>query len=172
MRKEKQLLLDEIKGKIDASKAMLITKYSKLEPNTSWELRELLNKQESEFEVVKKRILLKAAEKSGVQLDEKILEGHIGVVFIGSEDAMKSTKAVIKFSKNAGDLIEVLYGQIEGKLVPGEELVELSKLPSTDEMRTILLGLFISPMSQILAVMETAIAGPLSVIEQKSEQKD
>lgn len=172
MRKEKQLLLDEIKDKIDASKAMIVTKYAKLEPNTSWELRDLLSKQESEFEVVKKRVFLKAAEMSGVKLDEKLLEGHIGVVFIGTEDAMKPTKAMLKFSEDSGDLIEVLCGQIEGKLVPGAEVVELSKLPSIDEMRATLLGLFTSPMSQLLAVMEALMAGPLSVIEQKSEQKD
>lgn len=172
MRKEKQLLLDEMKDKIDASKAMIVTKYDKLEPNTSWQLRELLNKQESEFEVVKKRVFLKAAEMSGIKLDEKLFVGHIGVVFIGTEDAMKPTKEMLKFSKGSGDLIEVLCGQIEGKLVPGAEVVELSKLPSIDEMRAILLGLFTSPMSQLLSVMEATMAGPLSVIEQKSEQKD
>ena len=170
MRKEKQLLLNEIKEKIDSSESMIVTKYDKLEPNASWQLRELLTKSESQFEVVKKRILVKAADMSGVKLDEELLEGHVGVVFVSGSDAMAPTKTVVQFAADNGDLLKVLCAQIDGKMLPGAEVVELSKLPSLDEMRSILIGLLTSPMSQLLSVMEAALAGPLSVIEQKSEE--
>ena len=169
MRKEKALLLNEIKEKIDGSTAMLITSYDKLEPNTSWRFRELLNKEGSSFEVVKKRVFLKAAEKSGVKIDEALLSGHVGVVFMTQPDAMVSAKAVFKFSEENANLLKVLCGQIDGKIVPGAEVEVLSKLPGMDEMRAIMLGLFTSPMSHMLSVLEAAIAGPLSVIENKSE---
>lgn len=169
MRKEKPLLLNEITSKIDASTAMLITSYDKLEPNLSWKFRDLLIKAGSNFEVVKKRVFLKAAEKSGVKIDEDLLKGHIGVVFIGQPDAMAPAKAVFKFSEENGNLLNVLCGHIDGKIVPGAEVQVLASLPGLDEMRAILLGLFTTPMSQTLSVMEAAIAGPLSVIEQKSE---
>ncbi|MBX7067477.1 MAG: 50S ribosomal protein L10 [Parachlamydiales bacterium] len=169
MRKEKPLLLDEIKEKIDGSKAMIIASYDKLEPNTSWAFRDLLGKSGSQFEVVKKRVFLKAAEKSGVKIDEALLKGHVGVVFISGDDAMVPAKAVFKFSEENGNILQVVCGQVEGKLVPGSELEELSKLPGIDEMRAIMLGLFTSPMSQMLSVIEAALAGPLSVINEKSE---
>lgn len=169
MRKEKPLLLDEIKDKIDASTALIVTSYNKLEPNTSWLLRELLGKAGSQFEVVKKRVFVKAAEKSGLKIDESLLKGHIGIVFVSQPDAMVPAKAVIKFSEENGNLLRVLCGQIEGKIMPGAEVEMLSKLPGIDEMRAILLGLFTAPMSQMLSVMEAAIAGPLSVIEKKIE---
>ncbi|PIS03162.1 MAG: 50S ribosomal protein L10 [Chlamydiae bacterium CG10_big_fil_rev_8_21_14_0_10_42_34] len=168
MRKEKELLLNEIKEKIDGSSAMIFTSYDKLEPNKSWELRNTLNKQGNLFEVVKKRVLLKAAEKAGVKIDESILSGHIGVVFVGETDAMIPAKAVYKFSEENDKLLQVICGHIEGKMMPGSELEVLSKLPGMDEMRAILLGLFTSPMSHMLSVMEAAIAGPLSADEQKS----
>jgi large subunit ribosomal protein L10 len=168
MRKEKELLLNEIKEKIDASTAMIITKYEKLEPNTAWILRDLLNKQGSLFEVVRKRVFLKAAEKAGIQLDESSLTGHIGVVFVGQPDAMIPAKAVIKFSEANANLLQVICGQIEGKMMPGAELEMLSKLPSLDEMRAMLLGLFTAPMAHVLSVMEAAIAGPLSEDVEKS----
>ncbi len=169
MRKEKELLLNEIKDKIDASTAMIITRYEKLEPNTSWQLRDLLGKQASLFEVVRKRVFLKAAEKAGVKIDEALLTGHIGIVFVNQPDAMASAKTVIKFSEENANLLKVICGQIDGKMMPGAEVEALSKLPGMDEMRAIMLGLFTSPMSQMLSVMEAAIAGPLSVIKQKSE---
>ena len=82
---------------------------------------------------------------------------------------MPSTKTIYKFSEENGQIFEVLFGQIEGKIVPGGDLEILSKLPGIDEMRAMLLGLFTSPMSQMLAVLEAVMAEPLSIISQKSE---
>lgn len=168
MRKEKTLLLNEIKEKIDSSTAMIITRYDKLEPNTSWQLRDILAKQGGLFEVVRKRVFVKAAEQAGIKVDETQLGGHIGIIFVRQPDVMQSAKAVLKFSEENANLLQLICGQIEGKLVPGTEIEELSRLPGLDDMRAILLGLFTSPMSQMLSVLEAVIAEPLSVIEQKS----
>lgn len=161
MRKEKPLLLDEIREKIDSSKAMIVAKYDKLEPNTSWEFRGLLSKSGGQFEVVKKRLFMKAAKDAGIALDQNAFEGHIAVVFVSGEDAMPAAKTVFKFSEENGNLLQVICSQFEGRIIPGAELEELSKLPGIDEMRATLLALFTSPMSQMLSVMEAAIAGPL-----------
>jgi large subunit ribosomal protein L10 len=168
MRQEKQLLLDEIKEKIDASTAMIVTNYKSLPPNTSWKLRDLLAKQGSVFEVVRKRVFLKAAEKSGVVFDASLLDGHVGVVFVNQPDAMEPAKVVCKFSDENQAIMRVLCGQVEGKLVSGVDLVALSKLPSLNEMRAIFLGLLTSPMSQTLSVLEAVTAESLSVLEQKN----
>jgi large subunit ribosomal protein L10 len=135
----------------------------------SWRLRELLQKDDSQYEVVKKRLFLKAAELSGIQFNSSLLEGHIGVVFVSQADAIVPAKTVFKFSEENGKLLEVLEGFIEGKIMPGAELEMLSKLPGIDEMRAGLLALFVSPMSHVLSVMEAAIAGPLAERQEKSE---
>lgn len=167
MRKEKTLLLDEIKDKIDGSTAWVVASYDKLEPNKSWQLRELLAKSGGQFEVVRKRVFLKAAEKSGLKLDESLLSGHVCVMFVGQPDAMPSTKAMVTFSEQNANFLKVLCGQIEGKIVAGEEVVVLSKLPGINEMRAILLGLFTSPMAYMLSVLDAKIAENPS--ENKSE---
>ena len=168
MRKEKPLLMEEIKQKIDASTALIVTSYDRLEPNASWQFRTDLAKAGSLFEVVRKRVFLKAAALSGLQIDALLLKGHIGVVFINQPDAMAPAKTVYKFSESNEDILRVLCGQIEGKMVPGAEIQMLSKLPGINEMRATMLALFTAPMSQMLSVLEAAMAGPLSVSEQKS----
>jgi large subunit ribosomal protein L10 len=169
MRDEKQLLLNEIKEKIDSSTAMIVARYDKLTPNASWSLRGQLAQSGSLFEVVKKRVFLKAAELSGIKIDESMLIGHVGVVFVNQPDAMPSAKTLMKFSADNGDVVQVICGQIEGKIVPGDEVVALSKLPGLEEMRAEFLALLISPMAQTLSVIDAAMSGPLSVIEQKSQ---
>lgn len=169
MRREKELLLNEIKEKIEGSTAILVAQYQKLEPNPSWKLREELSKNGSILEVVRKRVFVKAAEKAGVKFDDASLNGHIGVVFINQPDAMPAAKTIIKFSEENADILKVLCGRIEGKFVPGTEVEMLSKLPGLEDMRAIMLGLFTSPMSQMLSVLEAAIEARSSETNQKTE---
>ena len=93
MRHEKTYLLDEIKEKIESSKAMLIAKYDSLAPGTVWGLRDNLRKNSSELEVVKKRVFLKALALCGYKYNIDDFDGNIAVVFI-KDDAMTSTKIV------------------------------------------------------------------------------
>jgi len=158
MRDEKQLLLNEIKEKIDGSDALIVAKYEKLKPNQSWVLRDQLAKTGGLFEVVRKRVFLKAAELSGIKIDESLLAGHVGVVFVKGTDAMASAKALLKFSQENSDVLQVLCGQIEGKLIPGSEVVYLSKLPGINELRAQFIALLVSPMAQMLSVVEAKIA--------------
>jgi large subunit ribosomal protein L10 len=169
MRKEKELLLNEIKDKIDGSTSILLTRYEKLAPNVSWGLRDQLAKTGSFLEVVRKQVFLKAAAKAGIPIDEALLKGHIGIVFVNQPDSLPSTKLLFKFAQDNEQMLEVIGGHIEGKMVKGSDLEILSKLPGMEEMRATLLGLFTSPMSQMLAVLEAVMAEPLSVISQKSE---
>ena len=154
MRKEKTLLLDEIKEKVDASKAMIVLKYNKLEPNASWELREALAKSGGFLEVVQKRVFMKALEMSNIEIDGSQFEGHIGAVFVGGEDSTPCIKDVFDFSKNNGDIFKMIAGMLDGKVVPGSDLEILAKLPGMNDMRATMLGLFTAPMSQLLSVMQ------------------
>ena len=96
MREEKQFLLDEIKEMIDGSSAMVLTKYQKLDPNLASQFRTLIINSGGDFEVVRKRIFLKAASASSISLDEDVLQGHIGVIFAKS-DPVQVTKALYDF---------------------------------------------------------------------------
>ena len=81
MRPEKQLLLDDIKSKIDQSKGFILTRYAKLDPNLASQFRTTLHQSGSDFEIIRKRILMKAAEAAGCTIDRKLLDGHIGIIF-------------------------------------------------------------------------------------------
>ena len=70
MRKEKQFLLDEIKDKIDAIQSdSSLTKYERVNPNMAADFRVALVKSGGDFEVVRKRIFVKAAQAAGITID-------------------------------------------------------------------------------------------------------
>jgi large subunit ribosomal protein L10 len=169
MRAEKQLLLDEIKSKLEKSNSFILTKYSSLKANTSHSFRSQLSKAGGDYEVVRKRVFVKAAESLGISIDVKDLEGHIGVVF-SDKDPIETTKAVYKFSKENDKVVQVIGARLDGQIYKAADVEKLSQLPSKDEMRAYLLGLFEAPMAQTLAVMEALLSSVVYCLDNKSKQ--
>lgn len=170
MREEKKLLLKEIKDKIDGSKAFFITRYRNVDPNKASDFRINLSKIGGEFEVVRKRILIKAMGEAGIKLDESMLEGHIGVVF-AKDDPIETTKAIFTFRKENEELLDVTGGRFDGQLCSAKDIETISELPSKEEMRAQLLSVFEAPLSQSLAVMDALLTSVVHCLENKSSEQ-
>ncbi|MEL7432207.1 MAG: 50S ribosomal protein L10 [Chlamydiota bacterium] len=170
MRQEKQLLLDEIKEKIDASKAFIVTQYDSVTPNLSWEFRERLRKNDAEFEIVKKRIFQKAVQACGIEM---VLEakGNIGVVFI-NEELIDGTKAFCTFNKDQGDLFTILSAKYEQEIYSPSDVQALSKLPSKEQMRAQFIGLLEAPMAQTLSTIDALLTSVVHCLENKSQESN
>ncbi len=169
MRAEKQFLLDEIKEKIKSSNAMIVTNYKSVTPNKAWDFRHKLREMESSFEVVKKRIFLKATQECGLEVNLDQLDGHIGVIFT-KDDTVGPAKQIFTFNKENGAEISVLYGVLEGKKYSAEDIEALSKLPNMPEMRAQFLGLLEAPMSQTLSVMQSLLTSVIYCLDNKAKQ--
>jgi large subunit ribosomal protein L10 len=170
MRPEKQFLLDDIKDRIAGSKAIVLASYKRLEPNASAALRFNLAKAGGSLEVVKKRVLVKAAQVAGIELDPALLQGHIAVVF-ANQDPVQTTKVVYQFCQENEEVLEVIGGRFEGALCSASDVEQISKLPSKDEMRAQFLGTLEAPLSQTLAVIEALLTSVMYCLENKSETK-
>lgn len=170
MRQEKQLLLDEIKNKIAASNNFIITRYNRLKANKAWELRGNIVKTGGDYEIVRKRLLIKAAQELGVVLELADLQGHIGIVFPGN-DAIETTKVVFQYGQSNDNSVEVIGARLDGRLYSAKDVETLSKLPGKNEMRSQLLGLFEAPMSQTLAVMEALLTSVIYCLDNKSKEE-
>jgi large subunit ribosomal protein L10 len=170
MRQEKQLLLDEVKDQIVKSGSFVIMQYAGLSANAANEFRREIAKSGGSLEVVRKRVLIKAADAAGVQLSEDLLPGHIGLVFTGS-DPLETAKVVFKFSQEKNNVVSVVGGRIDGKLYSGKDVETLSKLPGKDEMRAQFLATLEAPMAQTLAVMEALLTSVVYCLDNKSKQE-
>ncbi|MBS0650073.1 MAG: 50S ribosomal protein L10 [Verrucomicrobia bacterium] len=171
MRPEKQFLLDEVQEKIVNAKALVFASYKKLEPNAAAGFRSKLAKTGGSLEVVRKRILIKAAQVAGVTLDKELLEGHIAV-FFADQDPVQTTKTIYQFSSENEDVLKVLCGRFEGSICTAQDVELISKLPSKDEMRAQLLGTLEAPLSQTLAVFEALMTSVIYCIDNKCQQSN
>lgn len=169
MRQEKQLLLDEVRGQIEQSSSFVIMSYTGLTANAANDFRRELAKNGGNLEIVRKRVLIKAAEAAGVKLELAALPGHIGLVFTG-KDAIETTKLVFKFRQDT-NAVEVIGGRVDGQLYSGPDIETLANLPSKDEMRAQFLSVLEAPMSQTLAVMEAILTSVVYCLDNKSKQE-
>lgn len=168
MRQDKQLLLDEIKGEIEHFDSFVVMRYLKLTANKANIFRKEVKKLGGSVGVMRKRVLVKAAEAAGVSLDVKALPGHIGLVY-AIKDPIEMTKLVIKFGEDNDKSIEVVGGRIDGQLYNAADVNALSKLPGKDEMRAQLLSIFEAPMAQTLAVMDALLSSVVYCLDNKAK---
>ena len=169
MREEKQLLKDEIREKMDRHGSFLIMHYAGLAANAANAFRREIGKMGGDIEVVRKRVFIKVAEEAGLSLNDDLLEGHLGLVFLGP-DPIETTKTVFRFSRERDGVIKVRGGRFEGQVYGGEDVEKLSKLPDINEMRAQLLSVFEAPMAETLAVMEALLSSVVYCIDNKTKQ--
>jgi large subunit ribosomal protein L10 len=170
MRAEKELLKQEIKDKLKRFRSFVIMQYAGLSANTANEFRRQMGSAGGDVEMVRKRVLLKAAEDAGVKLDLSSLPGHIGIVFLG-EDPIETTKMVFKFSQDREKVIQVIGGHFDGQLYTGADVERLSTLPGKNEMRAQLLSVLEAPLSQTLAVIEALLSSVPYCLDNKGKQE-
>ncbi len=168
MRQEKQLLLNEIKDQIHEYGSFVVMRYFKLNANKANEFRREVAKLGGTVEVMRKRVLIKAAESAGVSLNLKELPGHIGLIY-AVNDPIEMTKLVFKFSQDTNKAIDVVGGRFEGVIYNGADVEKLSKLPGKDEMRAQLLSTFEAPMAQTLAVMDALLTSVVHCLKNKCQ---
>ena len=139
-------------------------------PNLINEFRVAITNTGGFYNIVKKRIFLKAAKEEGVPIEEGMLEGHIGIVYTG-EDTVATTKAVYAFQSENVEKLEIIGGRYDGKMCSPDELKEISKLPSQDQMKAEVIGILEAPMIQTLTVLETLLKSPIYCLDNKIEKE-
>jgi large subunit ribosomal protein L10 len=170
MREEKPYLTEEIKFHIGKSTGFVLISYERLNANKVSAFRREVRKLKGGVEIVKKRLLCKACQELGLNLDLAALPGHIGMIF-ATADMLEMIKYAFQFRSENEELVKVVGGNFEGKLLTANEAEMLSKLPGKDQMRAELLSVFEAPLAGTLATMEALISSVVYCLENKAKQE-
>ena len=170
MRKEKQLLLDEIVDLLNKhDSTFLIMQYKSVSANAMNGFRNDVAKLGGDVQVMRKRVLTKAALQEGINIGSVELPGHVGIVF-GGKDPLETTKAVFNYSKENNNSVAVLGGMLDGRLYDAKQVETIATLPNLDGMRAQLLSVFEAPLSQTVGVMNSLLTSILFCLENKSKE--
>lgn len=171
MRNEKQFLLDEVKEKIESSESFFVTSYQNLDAGKVRKFRDLVAGANGEFEVVRKRVFLKAAEAAGLKLDLAELRGHVGVVF-ARDETNQVPKVTVNFGEENEQAVQVLCGHVNGEYCTAEDVIALAKLPSHDELKAQLLSVLEAPMSQTIATLQAVLTSIIYCLDEKANKEE
>jgi len=171
VKQEKQIFLDEIEQQLKSSEAFIVTGYEKLSAPAVYAFRRKLEKLGGTYEVVRKRMFMKAAARLGLEFDTQELPGHIGIV-LGMEDSIEAAKAVVEFNKGLeADSFTLLAGFVDGQKTSKQDMSKLAALPNKQQMRAQLLALLQAPMANVVGIMDTMLSGIVRCVDGRMQNE-
>jgi len=166
-REQKQRIITELQDLLAKQKGIVFVDFLGLKAKEILNLRRELKKQNCLLKVSKKTLLKIAFKNSKIPFWQKIDEvpAQLGVVF-GFGNEIMPAKISYEFSRKNENL-KILGGVVkneEYKYLTQEEIIELAKLPSREELLARFTGTILSPISNFISVLKGNIKGLLYVL--------
>ncbi len=143
-RPEKTAVVDEIRTKLDASDAAVLTEYRGLTVTQLAELRGALRPSGTEYKVFKNSLARRAVEAAGLTELTPLLEGPVAIAFVHG-DAVVAAKALRDFGR-ANPALILKGGLLGPRVLTGTEVELLADIEPRDVLLARLAGGFQAPL--------------------------
>ena len=170
MRTEKISILNEVIERVKASDFCFVLNYGGLKVTQLTSLRQELAKHNSRAMVVKNSYLGRIAKESGWQDISSMLTGPTAIV-TGKGDVAEVAKALVEFVKK-NDKAVIKGASLEAATLSAADVAALSKLPSKDAMRGMLLGTFLAPATSLVRVLNAPLLSALYALKAYEDKKN
>lgn len=150
-RTQKETIVSELSDAFKKAASVAFADYRGLTVSQADEMRKKFRDANVDYRVAKKSLLTLAAKQAGYDLDAKQFNGMVGAAF-GLEDEIAPAK-ILGDTAKATEHITILGGIFEGQIVPQDKMIALSKLPSKQQLRGILVGTMYAPVSAFARVL-------------------
>ena len=170
MRSEKISILNEVIERVKASDFCFILNYGGLKVTQLTALRQSLAKLDSRAMVVKNTYLGKVAKDQGWADVSAMLRGPTAVV-TGTGDVTEVAKVLVDFVKK-NDKASIKGASLESAALNAADVDALSKLPSKDAMRGMLLGTLLAPATGLVRVLNASLLNVLYALKAYEDKKN
>lgn len=170
-RKEKEKMLKELKEIGEKAKVITLFDFKGLTVPEINDLRKRMKEKGYGVKVVKNNLLRIALENKVPEIKD-ILVGNTAIIF-SFGDEVEPIKIFVEFSEEIGKG-EFKGGVLYGKFISKDEVIRLSKLPSTSELRAKVVGGLMAPVYGLvwgLNGLMTGLVYALNAIKEKKEKE-
>ena len=141
-----------LKEKLAEAKSVIFAEYTGLDANRMNELRKQIRAKGAELNISKNTLMKIALSKQNHNGDiSERLKGQMMALF-SYEDAVTPLKKLEEFAKQ-NETPSVKIGLFEGDVITAEKILELSELPSREELLAKVVGGLKSPLTGIVGVL-------------------
>ena len=166
-KEQKKNYIEEMTGKCENSKAVMVTHYQGLTMTQLDELRAKMREHGIIFKITKNRITKIALEKTRAKELSKLFTGPTAVAL--SDDAITSAKILTKFSKDNSNL-KILGGIMGDEILDVAAVQNVATLPTLDEARAKIVGILRSPAQKIATIL-LAPATKIAILASEKSKK-
>jgi len=152
MQSEKQIIINEILERINASPFVLISDYSGMTVPEFEVVRDKLAENNAEFHVNKNTFVKRAAQEA--ELPEELNEMLVGqtAIVTGAEDVCAAAKILKDFTKDTGKGA-MKGGALDGAALDAAQVDALASLPPREVLLAQLLGVLQAPASKLVRTL-------------------
>lgn len=169
-RQKKEEIVADIKELLEGSKLTVVASYPGTSVKSMQELRRSAKQSGTSVKVVKNRLVKKALEQSEKlkNIDAGALKGQLLYAF-NDQDEVAPAQSLAAFAKTNPSLQFVGAIDADGKLISADDVKALADLPSKEQLRAQLVGVFNAPLSGFVGVLSGNIRGVLNVLSARAE---
>lgn len=168
----KQKLVDEVAEEIKASTAVYILNFAGLTVAKDNALRKSLSSKNIRYRAVKNTLLKRALNDAGITGMDEILVGSSAIMLGDEEEPMAPAKEIVAFHKENPDFLAVKSISMDGELIPGDKVEDVSKMPGRTEMIGNIVSIALGPGAELVAILKgpgATLAGQIKALEEKLE---
>lgn len=166
---QKKEIIKNLSQEIKNSKGVVFSDFKGLNVKDMTEVRKELRAQGIEMQVLKKTLITLALKDAGIELDAKKMEGQIAVA-ASDKDEIAAAKIIAKFAK-ANENLKIAGGLLGEEVLTKEEVENLAKLPSKEELLAKMVGSLNAPVSGFVNVLAGNLRGLVNSLKAIAEKK-
>jgi len=156
-KEQKKEKIEQLKKAIDNQKSIVFVDFSGLKTKNISELKKELQRQQSEFKVIKKSLAEIAFNEKGIKFKRDDWQGQVAFIF-GYDDEVMPFKIAYSFSKENENL-KIVGGFIDGGFLTKEEAISMAKLPGKEELRAKLVSAISAPIYNFVYTLSGNMKG-------------
>ncbi|HCB49164.1 MAG TPA: 50S ribosomal protein L10 [Chloroflexi bacterium] len=168
-KQKKEELVAEYAELLNQSRAVFLTEYTGLDVKHMQQLRSEVRKVEGAYRVTKNTLLLLALEKSGKPVPTDLMTGQLAAGF-ALQEVPALAKTLTEFAKDQ-EQFTIKGGILGDKLLTAEQVEELAKLPTLDELRATIIGLIQTPARNVVSTVASSVQQVVNVLDAYAKQE-
>jgi len=165
---QKQATVEQWKGILATTKAMVLLSSTRLNMETTTGLRVALRKEGARFRVIKNTLFGRAVEGTALDFLRGKLAGPLAVVYTDG-DPVSLAKALVGVLKSVPGL-QFVVGVLGTRPMTEPQLKALATLPSAEVLRAMLLGTFTGVPRKFLGLLQAPARDFLGVLKARERQ--
>ena len=165
---DKKALVAEVSAVAGESVTAVAAEYRGLSVSEMTELRKNARNAGVYMRVVKNTLARLAVTGTEFECMKDTLKGPILLAF-AKDDPGAAARVIKDFAKEHSAL-QAVSMSAGGQLLPGSDLAKLAELPTLDQARAMLLGVFMAPMSQFVRTLAEPPAMLARTLSERGKQ--